>query len=103
MSSELVRKLTGIGTVYRGDVILLEGTNYDISVYQEILEGSLHEGHYRIRGAFEPIGTIEGALPIGQPLKLNTGNGYSIEFMVLDSHGSMAVAVILDNDGKSLF
>ena len=104
MSTEHIRRLNGVGTVYHGDTVLKTDVKYLVDIYREVQEGSTHSGPFKVPGMFRVVGQIEDALPLGQQFKLATGNGYSIEFFVKDSLGSIAVSgPIVDASGKPIY
>ena len=87
--------------MFRGSVSLGVAA-YHLDVYQEYLEGAMQEGRYRIPGMKRIEGTVRGnSLPVGDPLRLVTQEGHSLDFSVVNSNtGSIAVSDFVDSNGK---
>ena len=95
MSWRPVRKLEGIGNVFRGPD-LVDIAEYDLEVYEENPDDHEHHaGNYK-PGMKRIQGTIDGQLPVRQDLRLVTEEGYSLPFFLRDSLGSVVILDPLD-------
>jgi hypothetical protein len=100
MSFRPVGKMTGIGNVFLG-TDLVDIAEYDLDIYEENPEDHEHHGANWTPGARRVEGTIEGGLPLRKDLKLITEEGYSVNFYLRDSFGSVVIVdPILDSAGK---
>lgn len=100
MSFRPVRKIEGIGTVYSGDNVV-DIAEYDLEIYEEDPESHEHHvSNYRAGGT-KIEGTVQGTLPVRQDLRLLTEEGYSVNFFLRDSLGTVVVSgPMVDGDGK---
>jgi hypothetical protein len=97
---EKIREFTGVGSVYSSDKLLGTG-EYHIDVYQDFVEGRSMEGSYRVPGMKSIIGSMRGPFPIGTILKLVTAQGYTLDFFITGSDGTIAASgPFLAEDGK---
>jgi len=100
MSFRPVRKISGIGNVFLG-AELVDLAEYDLEIYEENPEDHEHHGANLTPGAKKIEGTVMGALPIRKDLRLLTEEGYSVDFYLRDSFGSVVILnPIRDSDGK---
>ena len=100
MSLRPVRKLAGIGNVFLGTE-LADIAEYDLAVYEENPEDHEHHGANWTPGAKKIEGTVVGALPIRKNLRLLTEEGYSVNFYLRDSFGTVVVSdPMLDSSGN---
>ena len=100
MSLRPVRKLVGIGNVFLGTE-LLDIAEYDLEIYEENPEDHEHHGANWTPGAMKIEGTVVGALPIRKDLRLLTEEGYSVDFYLRDSFGSVVISEpMLDRSGN---
>ena len=90
MSLRPVRKLVGIGNVFLGAEIV-DIAEYDLEIYEENPDDHEHHSGNWTPGAKKIEGTVVGALPIRKDLKLVTEEGYSINFYLRDSFGSVVI------------
>ena len=91
MSFRPVRKIVGIGNVFQGTEVL-DIAEYDLEIYEENPDDHEHHGSNWIPGAQKIEGTVVGQLPIRQPLRLLTEEGYSVTFYLRDSFGTVVVS-----------
>ena len=102
MSLRPVRKLVGIGNVFLGTE-LVDIAEYDLEIYEENPEDHEHHGANWTPGAKKIEGTVVGELPIRKDLRLLTEEGYSVNFYLRDSFGSVVILnPILDSSGNPL-
>ena len=102
MSFRPVRKLVGIGNVFLGTE-LVDIAEYELEVYEENPDDHEHHGANWTPGAKKIEGTVVGQLPIRKDLRLLTEEGYTVNFYLRDSFGSVVVSdPIRDSDGKPL-
>jgi hypothetical protein len=102
MSFRPVRKIAGIGDVFLGTE-LVDLAEYDLEIYEENPEDHEHPGANWTPGAKKIEGTVVGALPIRKTLRLLTEEGYSIDFYLRDSFGSVVILnPMLDSSGNPL-
>src|SRR5258705_8550249 len=102
MSLRPVRKLVGIGNVFIGTT-LVDIAEYELEIYEENPEDHEHHGANWTPGAQKIEGTVVGELPIRKDLKLITEEGYSVNFYLRDSFGSVVVFdPILDSSGNRI-
>jgi hypothetical protein len=100
MSFRPVRKITGIGDVFLG-AELVDLAEYDLEIYEENPEDHEHHGGNWTPGAKKIEGTVVGELPIRKNLRLLTEEGYSVEFYLRDSFGSVVILhPMLDSSGN---
>ena len=100
MSFRPVRKITGIGNVFRG-AELVDIAEYDLEIYEENPEDHEHHGANWTPGAKKIEGTVVGALPIRKDLRLLTEEGYSVNFYLRDSFGTVVILnPMLDSSGN---
>jgi len=100
MSLRPVRKITGIGNVFLG-AELVDLAEYDLEIYEENPEDHEHHGANWTPGATKIEGTVVGALPIRKDLRLLTEEGYSVDFYLRDSFGSVVILnPMLDSSGN---
>ena len=100
MSFRPVRKIAGIGNVFLGTE-LVDIAEYDLEIYEENPEDHEHHGANWTPGAKKIEGTVVGELPIRKDLRLVTEEGYSLNFYLRDSFGSVAILdPILDSSGN---
>ena len=100
MSFRPVRKISGIGDVFLGSE-LLDLAEYDLEIYEENPEDHEHHGANWTPGARKIEGTVVGALPIRKDLRLLTEEGYSVNFYLRDSFGSVVIlSPLLDSTGN---
>ena len=100
MSFRPVRKIAGIGNVFLGTE-LLDIAEYDLEIYEENPEDHEHHGANWTPGAKKIEGTVVGELPIRKDLRLLTEEGYSVNFYLRDSFGSVVILnPMLDNAGN---
>jgi hypothetical protein len=100
MSLRPIRKLNGIGNVFLGTE-LVDIAEYDLEIYEENPENHEHHGANWKPGATKVEGTVVGELPIRKDLRLITEEGYSLDFYLRDSFGSVVMLVpMLDSDRK---
>jgi len=99
MSLRPVRQLVGIGNVFLGTEIV-DIAEYDLEIYEENPESHEHHGANWTPGARKIEGTVVGALPIRKDLRLVTEEGYSLNFYLKDSFGSVVILdALLDSMG----
>jgi hypothetical protein len=102
MSFRPVRKIAGIGNVFLGTE-LVDIAEYDLEIYEENPEDHEHHGANWTPGAKKIEGTVVGELPIRKDLMLLTEEGYSVNFYLRDSFGSVVISnPILDSSGNPL-
>ena len=102
MSFRPVRKIAGIGNVFLGTE-LVDIAEYDLDIYEENPEDHEHHGANWAPGAKKVEGTVVGELPIRKDLRLLTEEGYSVNFYLRDSFGSVVILnPILDSSGNPL-
>jgi hypothetical protein len=100
MSFRPVRKIAGIGNVFLGTE-LVDIAEYDLEIYEENPEDHEHHGANWTPGANKIEGTVVGELPIRKDLRLLTEEGYSVNFYLRDSFGSVVILEpMLDGTGK---
>jgi hypothetical protein len=100
MSFRPVRKITGIGNVFLG-AELVDLAEYDLEIYEENPEDHELHGANWTPGAKKIEGTVVGALPIRKNLRLLTEEGYSVDFYLRDSFGSVVILnPMLDSSGN---
>ena len=100
MSFRPVRKIAGIGNVFLG-AELVDIAEYDLEIYEENPEDHEHHGANWTLGAKKIEGTVVGELPIRKDLRLLTEEGYSVNFYLRDSFGSVVILdPILDSSGN---
>jgi hypothetical protein len=100
MSFRPVRKIAGIGNVFLGTE-LVDIAEYDLEIYEENPEDHEHHGANWTPNAKKIEGTVVGELPIRKDLRLLTEEGYSVNFYLRDSFGSVVVLnPMLDSSGK---
>ncbi len=88
MSFRPVRKITGIGNVFLG-AELVDIAEYELEIYEESPEGTK-----------KIVGTVVGALPVRKDLRLLTEEGYSVDFYLRDTFGSVVINHMLDSSGN---
>ena len=99
MSLRPVGKLVGIGNVYLGSE-LVDIAEYELEIYEENPDSHEHHGANWTPGARKIEGTVVGALPIRKDLRLITEEGYSLNFYLRDSFGTVVVVdPLLDSAG----
>jgi hypothetical protein len=99
MSFRPVRKIAGIGNVYLGAEIV-DIAEYELEIYEENPADHEHHGSNWTPGAKKIVGTVVGALPIRKDLRLETEEGYSVDFYLKDSFGTVVIVnPMLDADG----
>jgi hypothetical protein len=100
MSFHPVRKITGIGNVFmEGE--LVDIAEYDLEIYEENPEVHEHHGVDWTPGVKKIEGTVVGALPIRKDLRLITEEGYSVNFYLRDSFGTVVISnPMLDSSGN---
>jgi hypothetical protein len=102
MSFRPVRKIAGIGNVFLGTK-LVDIAEYDLDIYEENPEDHEHHGANWTPGAKKIEGTVVGELPIRKDLRLLTEEGYSVNFYLRDSFGSVVISnPVLDSSGNPL-
>src|SRR6266404_8664837 len=102
MSWRPVRKLVGIADVFLGTV-LVDIAEYDLEIYEQNPEDHEHHGANWTPNAKKIEGTVVGELPIRKGLRLLTEEGYSVNFYLRDSFGSVVILnPILDRSGNPL-
>ena len=100
MSLRPVRKLVGIGNVFLGTE-LVNIAEYDLEIYEENPEDHEHHGANWAFGAKKIEGTVVGELPIRKDLRLLTEEGYSVNFYLRESFGSVVIVdPMLDSSGN---
>ena len=100
MSFRPVRKLAGIGNVFLGTE-LVDIAEYELEIYEENPEDHERHGANWTPGAKKIEGTVVGELPIRKDLRLLTEEGYSMNFYLRDSFGSVVVSdPIVDSNGN---
>ena len=100
MSFRPVRKITGIGNVFLGGE-LVDIAEYDLEIYEQNPEDHEHHGANWQPGARKIEGTVVGELPIRKDLKLLTEEGYSVNFYLRDSFGTVVIVdPMLDSSGN---
>ena len=100
MSFRPVRKIAGIGNVFLG-AELVDIAEYDLEIYEENLEDHEHHGANYTPGARKIEGTVVGELPIRKDLSLLTEEGYSVNFYLRDSFGTVVILdAMLDSSGN---
>src|SRR4029453_8501859 len=100
MSLRPVRKLVGIGNVFLGTE-LVDIAEYDLEIYEENPEDHEHHGANWTPNAKKIEGTVVGELPIRKDLSLLTEEGYSVNFYLRDSFGSVVIVdPMLDGSGN---
>ena len=100
MSFRPVRKLVGIGNVFLGTEIV-DIAEYDLEIYEENPEDHQHHGANWTPGGKKVEGTVVGALPIRKDLRLVTEEGYSLNFFLKDSYGSIVIRdAMVDSAGN---
>jgi len=99
MSFRPVRKISGIGNVYLGSEIV-DIAEYELEICEENPADHEHHGSNWIPGAKKIVGTVVGALPIRKDLTLVTEEGYSVDFYLRDSFGTVVIVKpMLDSNG----
>jgi hypothetical protein len=99
MSLRPVRKFVGIGNVFLG-ADLVDIAEYDLEIYEENPDDHEHHGANWSPGAKKIEGTVVGELPIRKDLRLITEEGYSLNFYLRDSFGSVvSLDPMLDDTG----
>jgi hypothetical protein len=99
MSFRSVRKIAGIGNVFSGTE-LVDIAEYDLEIYEENPEAHEHHGANWVPGAKKIEGTVTGELPIRKALRLLTEEGYSVNFYLRDSFGTVVISdPMLDSSG----
>jgi hypothetical protein len=99
MSFRPVRKIEGIGTVYAGAEVL-DIAEYELEIYEEDPDSHEHHAGNPKAGALRIEGTVQGTLPIRQDLRLLTEEGYSMNFFLRDSFGTVVAAgPMVDDSG----
>jgi hypothetical protein len=79
----------------------LDLAEYDLEIYEENPEDHERHGANWTPGAKKIEGTVVGALPIRKDLRLLTEEGYSVNFYLRDSFGSVVILnPILDRSGN---
>lgn len=74
---------------------------YDLEIYEENPEDHEHHGSNWRPGAKKIEGTVVGELPIRKDLRLVTEEGYSLNFYLRDSFGSVVIVdPMLDSNGN---
>src|SRR5882724_11406435 len=100
MSFRPVRKIAGIGNVFLG-AELVDIAEYDLEIYEENPEDHEHHGANWTPNAKKIEGTVVGELPIRKDLRLLTEEGYSVNFYLRDSFGSVVIVdPMLDGSGN---
>ena len=100
MSFRPVRKIAGIGNVFLG-AELVDIAEYDLEIYEENPEDHEHHGANWPLGAKKIEGTVVGELPIRKDLRLLTEEGYSVNFYLQESFGTVLVLdPMLDSSGN---
>ena len=100
MSWRPVHQFVGIANVFLGTE-LVDIAEYDLEIYEENPEDHEHHAAHAASGTRKIEGTVVGALPIRQDLSLVTEEGYSLNFYVRDSYGSVVIlGPLLDGTGK---
>ena len=100
MSWRPVRKIVGIGDVFRGTEAV-DIAEYDLEIYEENPEDHEHHGANWRPGAKRVEGTVVGSLPIREDLRLVTEEGYSLGFYLRDRFGSFVMlGDMVDSAGK---
>ena len=100
MSFRPVRKIAGIGNVFLGTE-LVDIAEYDLEIYEENPEDHEHHGANWTPGAQKIEGTVVGELPIRKDLRLLTEEGFSLNFYLRDSFGSVVILnPMLDSRGN---
>ena len=100
MSWRPVRKLEGIGNVFLGTDIV-DIAEYDLEIYEENPSDHEHHGANWRPGAKKIEGTVVGQLPLRKNLKLETEEGYTLNFYLRDSFGSVvSLDAMTDSTGK---
>jgi hypothetical protein len=100
MSFRPVRKITGIGNVFLEEE-LVDIAEYDLEIYEENPEAHEHHGADWMPGVKKIEGTVVGALPIRKDLRLLTEEGYSVNFYLRDSFGTVVILnPMLDSSGN---
>lgn len=80
---------------------LVDIAEYDLEIYEENPETHEHHGAGWTPGARTINGTVVGELPIRKHLRLVTEEGYSLNFFLRDSFGSVVISdPMLDSTGK---
>src|ERR1700694_1682505 len=90
MSLRPVRKLVGIGNVFVGTE-LVDIAEYDLEIYEENPEDHEHHGAHWTPGAKKIEGTVGGEFPVRKDRSLLTEEGYSLNFYLRDSFGSVVI------------
>jgi hypothetical protein len=102
MSFRPVRKIAGIGNVFLGTE-LVDIAEYDLEIYEQNPEDHEHHGANWAPGVKKIEGTVVGELPIRTDLRLITEEGYSMNFYLRDSFGSVVILdAMLDSSGNPL-
>ena len=92
--------MTGIGNVFRGTE-LVDIAEYELEMYEENPEDHEHHGANWTPGEKKVVGTVVGALPIRENLRLITEEDYSLDFYLRDSFGSVVTLhPMVDSNGK---
>jgi hypothetical protein len=100
MSFRPVRKIAGIGNVFLGTEFV-DIAEYDLEIYEENPEDHEHHGANWEPGTKKIVGTVVGALPVRKDLRLLTEEGYSVDFYLRDSFGSVVILnPMLDSSGN---
>jgi hypothetical protein len=100
MSFRPVRKIAGIGNVYLGTE-LVDIAEYDLEIYEENPEDHEHHRANWTPNSKKIEGTVVGELPIRKDLRLLTEKGYSVNFYLRDSFGSVVIVdPMLDSSGN---
>ena len=100
MSLRLVRKIIGIGNVFLEEE-LVDIAEYDLGIYEENPDAHEYHGADWRPGVKKIEGTVVGALPIRKDLRLLTEEGYSLNFYLRDSFGTVVILnPMLDSSGN---
>jgi len=96
MSMKLVQSFSGTGKIRQGDTVVANAAPYNVEVYQKILEGG-------IPGLKTVLGAVKAPLAFGQQYSLVTREGYTVDFFVSDSAGSVRfTGAITDDKGVAV-
>ena len=99
MSWRPIRKFVGIADVFLGPT-LVDVAEYDLEIYEENPDDHEQHAAHWAPGPNKVEGTVVGQLPIRQDLRLVTEEGYSLNFYLRDSFGSVVlVGKMLDGAG----
>jgi hypothetical protein len=100
MSFRPIRKITGIGNVFLGTE-LVDIAEYDLEFYEENPEDHEHHVANWSSCSQKIEGTVVGELPIRKNLRLLTEEGYSMNFYLRDTFGSVVILdPMLDSNGN---